>query len=231
MRKEHIGLLCIALVVSIVAFVWWLGHIPSFEEVRASRDQFHAYAMTMPKTAALLFSLIYIIAVAVSIPLATPLSLLAGFLFGSVWGTAIVVVSATIGATFTFVLARFFFREYFETKIASLGSRATSHSFGTFGDVLIARLIPAVPFSLINVVAGLTQVSLRNYIMATALGIVPFTFVYVHAGEALGELNSLGDVASSESALFLSRIALVIAALYVVRRIYASRARTKDAPP
>jgi uncharacterized membrane protein YdjX (TVP38/TMEM64 family) len=223
MRREHIGVAIGSVFTAVLVVCWWLGIVPSFDDIRTSRDHFHAYAMAMPKTAALVFSLIYICVVASSIPLATPLSLLAGFLFGSVWGTVIVVISATSGATIIFVLARYFFRDYFEARIAKFGPSAHTHSFGTFGDVLIARLIPAIPFALINVVAGLTRVSLRDYAIATLVGITPFAFVYVHAGEALAELDSVRDIASSESALFITRIAFVIAALYIVRRVYAAR--------
>jgi uncharacterized membrane protein YdjX (TVP38/TMEM64 family) len=193
-------------------------------EVRAYSDRYEAYAMQMPILAALVFGLVYAGAVALSIPIAALLSVLAGFMFGSVWGTVIVVISATVGATATFILARYFFRDFFERKASRfVGTAEAEARLNGFSDVLIARLIPAVPFSLINAVAGLTRVSLRNYVLATALGIIPFTFVYVHAGEALGIFDSLSQVASSEGWIFASRIAIVVVAIYIVQRIYKAR--------
>ncbi len=220
MSRPKIGLLSVFLLVVGITALWRFGYLPAFEDVQESRDAFHSYAMTMPVTATFLFSLVYIAIVALSITLAAVFSLLSGFLFGSVVGTVIVVISATIGATIIFLLARYFFRDYFESKI---GVSEQSRSFGTFSDVLVARLVPAIPFSLINIVAGLTRVSLRNYVIATAIGIIPFSFVYVHAGEALGEIQSLRDIASSELWMFVSRIALVIAVLYIIKRVHSAR--------
>lgn len=220
MKRHHIGLIVALCIVVAIGALYFSGNLPSFDDIRESRDRFHSYAMTMPITATLVFSLVYIALVALSIPLAAVFSLLAGFLFDSVVGTVIIVISATIGATIIFLLARYFFRDYFETKI---GVSEKTRSFGTFSDVLVARLVPAIPFSLINIVAGLTQVSLRDYVLATALGIIPFSFVYVHAGEALGEIQSLRDIASSELWMFVSRIALVIAVLYIIKRVHSAR--------
>ena len=171
--------------------------------------------------------LIYIVAVALSVPIATPLSVLAGFLFGTAFGTVLVVFSATAGATAIFILARYLFRDFFSAKaerfMATVKLESTKNGFR---DILIARLIPAVPFSVINIVAGLTHVRLRDYVLATVLGIVPFSFVYVHAGTSLAEIQSVRDIASTETAMILSRIGIVLLVLYVVKHFYSSRKNT-----
>ncbi len=225
MKRQQVGLVLAGTLALVVFVLWKLGALPSFEEIRTYRDQFAMYAAHMPVLAPLIFGLLYVIVVALSVPLATPLSLLSGFLFGAVGGTVIVVVSATIGATIIFVLARYFFRDYFEAKVSALRGGAKVTSFGTMSDVLVARLIPAVPFSLINVVSGLTTVSLRDYVIATFFGIIPFAFVYVYAGQQLGEIDSIHDIASTNAAMFLSRFVILIAAIYVIGRIARARAK------
>jgi uncharacterized membrane protein YdjX (TVP38/TMEM64 family) len=218
MKKQWWGMAVSLAVCACVVGAWYAGFLPSFAEVQGSRDALRAYVDVHPYLSPFVFMLVYMGVVALSLPLATPLSLLAGYFFGALLGTFVVVVSATVGATVIFLIARYFFREFFEEKIRAY--RGDVPNIGTFGDVLIARLVPAVPFSLINVLAGLTRVSLRSYVVATLLGIIPFSFVYVYAGERLGELQSIHDITSSESAMFLSRIALVLVVLYIVRRIY-----------
>ena len=100
-----------------------------------------------------------------------------------------------------------------------------------FRDILIARLIPAVPFSVINIVAGLTHVKLRDYILATVLGIIPFSFVYVHAGTSLAEIQSIRDIASTETAMLLSRIGVVLLVLYAIKYFYTSRKNKSETNP
>jgi uncharacterized membrane protein YdjX (TVP38/TMEM64 family) len=204
-----------------VALAWYAGVLPSFQDVQSSRDALRAYVEVHRVLAPVVFALIYIGVVALSLPLATPLSLLAGYLFGKVFGTFIVVVAATLGATLIFIIARYFFREFFEEKIRVY--RGGLSEIGTFSDVLIARLVPAVPFSLINIVSGLTRVSLRSYILATFIGIIPFSFVYVYAGQRLGEIHSIHDITSSESTMFLSRVFIVLVVLYIIKRVHGTR--------
>jgi uncharacterized membrane protein YdjX (TVP38/TMEM64 family) len=221
MQRQLWGMAAVALVVGTVSAFWYVGFLPNFDDIRASKDMLHALAERNQILAPFVFSLVYVAVVALSLPLATPLSLLAGFLFGAVLGTFLVVQGATIGAVLIFLLARFFFRDFFEAKVQKFQVKVPS--FGTFSDVLVARLIPAVPFSLINIVAGLTRVSLRSYTMATFFGIMPFSFVYVYAGQRIGEIHSLHDITSSESAMFLSRICLVLVALYIIKRVHSAR--------
>ncbi len=225
MRKEWIGTLLFGALCAGLVLAWYVGMLPTYADMRDYAMRFESYAMNMPLLAAGIFAALYIAVVAFSIPVATPLSVIAGFMFGTFWGVVIVVFSATVGATGTFVLARYFFRDAFERRASRIANIASVEArLNGFRDVLIARLVPAVPFALINAVAGLTRVSLRDYMLATALGIVPFTFVYVHAGQAFAEFETLEDVASSEAWMFVSRIALVVVCIYLLKRWYAYRA-------
>jgi uncharacterized membrane protein YdjX (TVP38/TMEM64 family) len=104
------------------------------------------------------------------------------------------------------------------TKLSSIKIGGEENGFR---DILIARLVPAVPFSLINIIAGLTKVKVRDYVLATLIGIMPFSFVYVQAGVQLSEINSLSDIASSMTVM--SRVALVLFVLYVLRRFFFTK--------
>lgn len=224
MRRFSIGLVLAVAIAACIASLSYFEMLPTFEELRESRHEFSAYVDMHPVLSIIVFSLIYIVAVALSVPLATPLSILSGFLFGTVVGTLVVVFSATVGATAIFLLARYFFRDFFEEKFkARIDALKVESMVNGFRDILILRLIPAVPFALINVAAGFTRVRLREYVLATFLGIMPFSFVYVHAGMRLSEVSSLKDIASSETVMFLSRIAVVLVVLYLIKMYFPKR--------
>jgi uncharacterized membrane protein YdjX (TVP38/TMEM64 family) len=135
--------------------------------------------------AAPLFVAIYAVVAALGLP-GLPATLAGGAIFGFALGTLLNWLGATLGATAAYLLARALGRD----AIARLlGARATSldrltsaHGFAT---LLRLRLIPIVPFNVLNFGAGLAGISLRSYVLATALGILPGTAVYTYFADAL----------------------------------------------
>jgi len=211
MKREYIGIATIMMVSTIVAILYVNGTLPSFAEIQEGRDMFRDKAMAMPQVSGLLFIAFYAGVVALSIPLATPLSLLGGYLFGAVIGTGLVVVGATVGATIIFILVRFFFRDFFlrnfESRLSTL-----NQDFGTHGfrNILFLRLTPLVPFSLINVAAALSKVNMRDYMLGTFLGIIPFAYVYVEAGNQLANITNADDAVPFTMVISRSLIAVAI---------------------
>ena len=218
LERWHFGVLFILAVIALVYYLNGQDLFMTFEHVRDQRDELEAFIMRSPVAGILIFSAIYIGAVALSLPIATPLTVLAGFLFGSVLGTAVVGVTATIGATIIFLLARFFFRDFFMQKfgyrIRKIDAEFTTNGFR---DVLLLRLAPVVPFVLINVATALTNTKTRDYILATFFGILPFTFVYVNAGNRLAELNSVSDIVSVQTVIAISLLVAAAAVPLVIR--------------
>lgn len=140
--------------------------------------------------AAVVFLLGY--AVATLSPLPKSLfTLAAGALFGVPVGVLVVVAGATAGAMAAFVLARGLGREAVERftsdRLGRLEKRLESHGFLT---VLVARLVPVVPFTAVNYLSGLTSMRVREFVTGTALGIVPATTMYVVLGAYGGEPGS-----------------------------------------
>ncbi len=78
-----------------------------------------------------------------------------------------------------------------------------------FNYVLGLRLVPVMPFFLVNLLAGLTQITVPTYVLATSLGMIPASFVYAYAGRQLGSMNSLDEVASHRVLLALTLLALL----------------------
>jgi len=222
--RFRVGLLLVLVVGALIGVLGAHGLLPTFAEVRAGRMEIETFLMEMPVLGALIFSLGYILVVALSIPVATVLTVLAGFLFGSVLGTVLVVTAATIGASLLFLLVRFFFRDVVSTRFDSrLEVVNRELADNGFRDVLLLRLAPVIPFALINVGAALTSVRFRDYALATLIGITPFTFVYVHAGTRLAEIERVSDIVAPQTLLAVS---LLVFASFI--SIVARRARLRD---
>lgn len=135
----------------------------------------------------------------------------AGALFGPVLGTALTVVGATLGATGSFLLGRRLGRAEVQRVLGDRGRRVDAW----LGDqglraVLVLRLAPVVPFNAANVVLGTTSVTLRDYVVGTAVGIVPGSAVYVVLGSSVTEPGSPEFLLSAAALLALSGAALLI---------------------
>ncbi|TLY15099.1 MAG: TVP38/TMEM64 family protein, partial [Nitrospirae bacterium] len=159
---------------------------------------------------------------ALSLPGAAILTLAGGFLFGTVLGTVYVNVGATTGATLAFLTARYLLRDWVEKKFGDrLGPIQEGFAKDAFSYLLTLRLIPIFPFFLVNLVSGLTRVNIGTYVVATALGIIPGSFVYAYAGRQLGTINSLKEIASPKVLLAFMLLGLLALVPVVYRRFTA----------
>jgi uncharacterized membrane protein YdjX (TVP38/TMEM64 family) len=139
----------------------------------------------------------YIVVTGLSLPGAVILTLAGGFLFGSVPATLYVNLGATTGATLAFLAARYVLKDWVEHKFGRwLEPLQQGFANNAFSYLMTLRLIPLFPFFVVNLVSGLTRVSVGTYVGATALGIIPGSFVYAYAGRQLGTINSLKEIVS-----------------------------------
>ncbi|MFG3134176.1 TVP38/TMEM64 family protein [Streptomyces tendae] len=139
------------------------------------------------------FAVVYALAVTALLP-GSVLTASAGALFGLSVGTGAVLVGATAGAALSFALARRLGRPVV-ARYAGRGRLARLDAFLTRRGsvaVLLVRLVPLFPFSVINYGAGVAGVRVSSYITATALGIIPATLVYTGLGGSLGDPGSPG---------------------------------------
>ena len=215
------GKILIALLLAggIMSFLYFdLGQYLSLESLKTNRDSLLGYADVHYGTAVSVFIGVYIIQTAFSLPGGAILTLAGGFLFGSLLGTLFVNVGATTGATLAFLAARYLLRDWVESKFGSrLGPIQSGFSKNAFSYLMTLRLIPAFPFFLVNLVSGITRVPLSTYVTATALGIIPGSFVFAYAGRQLGTINSLGEIASPP-VLFAFTLLGLLALLPIVYR-------------
>lgn len=189
MRVKKLLPLIILVVLLILFFASGLNRYVSFEALKQNHQQLQAWTQQHLFFAAIIYMLAYMIAVAVSIPGAWLFTLVGGFLFGIVMGTILVVISATIGATIIFFATKTALADFFYAK-ASKWLRHFEAGFreNEFNYLLFLRLVPLFPFWLINIVAGLLNVSVRDFVVATFLGIIPGSAVYVAVGNGLSSI-------------------------------------------
>jgi len=133
---------------------------------------------------AIIFIAIYIVATVLFIP-GSVLTLGAGAVFGVVWGSIYVSIGATLGATCAFLVGRYLARDAIAPKIegnerfAAIDKAVAREGWKIVG---LTRLSPVFPFTLLNYAFGLTQVKLRDFVLASWIGKMPGTVMYVYLG-------------------------------------------------
>lgn len=162
---------------------------------------FFAWVQANPAIAWAVFIAFYVGAVVLMLP-GSILTLGAGYLFGLGYGFAIVSFASTVGATCAFLVGRFFAREWVAGKLSAMPRfSALDRAVGARGAavVLLTRLSPAFPFTLLNYALGLTQVPLKTYVLVSWLGMMPGTLLYVYLGSIAQNLTAVfsGELAES----------------------------------
>lgn len=184
---------------AIAAALWWydLAHFLSLEYLQSQLHQLVTFRDRQPVVASILFVIGYVVAAALSIPGAAVLTVAGGAVFGLLWGTLLVSVASTIGATAALLVARYALRNVvrrrFGGRLAAVDAGiAKDGAFYLFG----LRLVPVVPFFLVNLLTGLTAMPVRTFFWVSQLGMLPATIVYVNAGSEAAHLASLHGLMS-----------------------------------
>ena len=191
------------LVVGLVLFFALdLGRFLSFEALRQNRATLLGWVETYGIIAALIYMLIYAVAIAFSLPGGAVLTITGGFLFGSLWGTLCVVIAATTGATALFLIAKTSFGDALRAKAGpALQKMQEGFQEGALSYLLVLRLVPIFPFFLVNLVPAFLGVTLRVYVLGTFIGIIPGTFVFATVGAGLGSVFDQGGSFSAAGIL------------------------------
>jgi uncharacterized membrane protein YdjX (TVP38/TMEM64 family) len=222
-RSVPARLLVLFLVVLAIAIFYFTGLSERFSW-QSIRDNLHFWKQTSLDhfwLTLLGFFLLYVLLTALSIPAAALLSLLAGALFGLVVGVAVTSTAAACGATLAFLSSRYVLRDWVRQRF---GQRFADFDQGVEREgmwyLLTLRLIPAIPFFLINLGMGLTSMPARTFLLVSWLGMLPGSIVYVNAGRAMGEIEKPSDVLSLGVILSFAALALLPLALrWLLRKL------------
>ena len=215
-----------------LVFATGLDRYLSMEVLSENYRELRAWATAHPVVAPLAFGLVYAAGVAVSIPGAAIMTLAGGLMFGLVLGTLVVVVSATLGATLVFLIAKTALGEPLRRRASGWikrmedGFREDALSY-----LLVLRLVPIFPFWLVNIVPAFLGMRLASYVLATFLGILPGTAVIASIGNGVGEILEVGE-RPDLSIIFAPEVLgplVALAALVLSTTLYKRWRRRRDA--
>jgi len=162
--------------------------------------------------------------------------MLAGALYGTWWGSLIVFVGACLGAEAAFLLGRTWLRNWARRRLAVVPKLlAIEQAVSREGLklVLLTRLSPAFPFSLLNFAYGLSEVSLRDYSIGL-IGILPGTILFCGLGALAGDVARFGEVLSGEAdagtwALRIGGLLATVASVWLVGKAAQRALGNRDA--
>jgi uncharacterized membrane protein YdjX (TVP38/TMEM64 family) len=171
--------------------------------------------------APVLYCVLYFFCTVLFIP-GSVVTLGAGALFGPVWGTLYVLIGANLGANAAFCLGRSLAREWVKKKLADKPKfKAIDEAIGEEGWKVVGllRLSPVFPFTVLNYGLGTTGVSWRDYTLASLVGMIPGTFMYVYIGHVIGDVVLTGatheKTTSERVALYAGLFATVIVTVII----------------
>lgn len=190
---RKIGLITL-LVAGAIGGYWLLGDRLSLEYLASQESALRDYRQQDPAWAAAVAIAVYVAVTGFSLPGAVVLTLACGWYFGFWQGLVIVSFGSTGGATLAFLMTRYLLQGWVQQKFASRlqSINEALEREGAFY-LFTLRLIPAVPFFVINAVMGLTKIRVFTFWWVSQLGMLPGTVAYVYAGSTVPSLRQLAD--------------------------------------
>ncbi len=193
-KKLVFGILLIATIILLaVNFSQYL----TLDNAKAQQLALNSFIEENFLFASISYFVIYVGLTAFSVPGATVVTLLGAALFGFWYSLLLVSFASTIGATIAFLSSRYLLKDWVQARF---GDKFSAINQGVEKDgafyLFSLRLIPVFPFFLINLLMGLTPISIGRYYLTSQIGMLPGTAVYLNAGTQLADINSLSGILS-----------------------------------
>lgn len=194
-RGLYIKIVLFAVVATVIGIAYsQFGDALSLDSLAKQESQLREFQQRRPWMVYGIAFLAYVAATGFSLPGAAVLTLVIGWYFGFRDGLILVSFASTAGATVAFLLSRFLFRDAIQNRF---GKRLASFNEALEREgpffLFTLRLIPAVPFFVINAVMGLTPIKTRTFWWVSQIGMLAGTAVFVYAGASVPDLQTLAD--------------------------------------
>lgn len=216
--------IAVVVVTLLVALAW---RLPVRQWIVALADQVRG----MGVWGVALFFMVYVLAVVALLP-GSVFTLAAGFAYGPVGALLLVSPASVVGATLAFLLSRSTLRGWIQEQVAQYPkARALDRAIGkdSFRLILLLRLSPLIPFNVLNYALGLTDATVGRYILASFLGMLPGTWMYVYLGSLATTAAGLTEAArNGGTQRLVLTIAGRVAAVLVVVLVTRSARRALD---
>lgn len=193
-RSKFKLIVFVLLIVGVTTLYWQFGDKLSLDYLAERETVLRQYRIASPWFSAIVATLVYVTIAGLSIPGATVLTLGYGWYFGLWQGLLIVSIGSTGGATVAFLLTRYFFRDIIQRKFSSR-LRSVQDAMQREGAFYLfsLRLMPAIPFFLINALMGLTRIHVATFWWVSQVGMFPATVAYVYAGSRFPSLEKMAS--------------------------------------
>ena len=215
-------------VVLVIALQTGLSDYLTIDKLREYQDVLKRYVDAHPFSTFFLFVALYAVATAFMLTGAW-ITIAGGLLFGMIFGTLGTTIGATLGASLLFWVAQTSIGSALRERAGPfLSKMEKGFQEDAFFYMLATRLIPAVPFAVANIAPALLGAKFREFVLVTAIGIIPGVVLYTSIGTGLGaslDIESTGDPLEIAKNFIPAFVALGIVALLpvVYRRFVAKR--------
>jgi|SRR3989338_2824788 len=221
MKNRHIiPVLKLAVGIAGILGTFWLVKCHCINLSPLTPASIRDYIQGFGRLAVIVYILSYILNTVSVVPPIAALSLTAGLVFGEVRGALYLMISAVLGTSATFMISRYFGRNLIEKmlkgKFKELDERLAKNGFMT---ILFFRLIPLVPYEVLNYAGGLSKIRFKDYFLATFLGLIPGVIIAAFFGGSLGKVKGVGDLFAPKFLVSIVLVILVIAVPLVYRRV------------
>jgi uncharacterized membrane protein YdjX (TVP38/TMEM64 family) len=184
---------------------------------RIDRQQLQVWLETMGVFAPIIYIFFYTAATLLVLP-STPLNLTGGAIFGILWGTLWTTIAALVAAIAAFAFTRTVGREWVTQRLAGRWNAVDAEiRQGGLFYMFAIRLLPIIPYGIVNFVAGLTSIKFKDYLIGTILGTVPGVLPFVMMGAGITQLSQ-GNILPLMCAFTLTGISIGGATWYRRRR-------------
>ena len=169
----------------------------TIENIKLSKTVFISYYEKNPNLFLFIYFVTYVICASFSLPGATFLTLAGGAIFGIYLGTIAVSFASTFGATIAMLISRYLIKDWVQKRFKKEMKNMDQH-FSKDGIYYLfsLRLIPLIPFFIVNLVMGVTSIRIKTFFWVSQLGMLPVTLLYINAGSQLNNINSVSDIYS-----------------------------------
>ena len=190
MKKNQLIVLLVLIALVAAFFIFDLGKLFSLDYFKSQQAVINDYYLANPLLTIAIYFAIYVVMAAASLPGAAILTLVGGAVFGVTTGVIVVSFASTIGATLAFLISRFVIGDWVQNKY---GNKLKTLNEGVVKEgafyLFALRLVPAVPFFLVNLAMGLTKIHTWTFYWVSQVGMFAGTIVYVYAGTQLGQFK------------------------------------------
>ena len=212
--KKNYKSLGIKLVIGILIIygIWWLVKCQCVNLKALTPVHIRDFIQSFGRLSVVVYIIAYALNTVSVFPPIAPLSLAAGLAFGAVWGAVFLMMGALIGISLTFMISRFFARGVVERmlkgRFKNLDEKLQKNGFMT---ILFFRVIPLVPYEVLNYASGLSKIRFKDYFLATFLGLIPGVVISAFFGGSLGEIQGIKDLFSPKFLIAIGLMSLIIA--------------------